>query len=91
VFGVDHGICFAVEPKLRTVLWAWRGEPLTADETGMLERLAGTLADGLGNALTELLSNRELAAARRRIDYLVASGRFPDPVPGRPAIPWPPY
>ena len=25
LYGVDHGICFAVEPKLRTVLWAWRG------------------------------------------------------------------
>jgi hypothetical protein len=23
IHGCDHGICFAVEPKLRTVLWGW--------------------------------------------------------------------
>src|SRR3989304_5736460 len=46
VFGVDHGICFAVEPKLRTVLWGWHGEPFTTDEMGVLERLASELAGG---------------------------------------------
>jgi uncharacterized repeat protein (TIGR03843 family) len=91
VFGVDHGICFAVEPKLRTVLWAWRGEPLTQDETSMLERLRVGLADGLGSALGDLLSKREIAATRSRVDDLLANGRFPHPLPGRPAIPWPPY
>ena len=91
VFGVDHGICFAVEPKLRTVLWAWRGERFTPDETGVLELFGGALGDGLGDAVGELLSTREIAATRRRIDELVASGRFPDPLPGRPSIPWPPY
>jgi uncharacterized repeat protein (TIGR03843 family) len=91
VFGVDHGICFAVEPKLRTVLWAWRGEPLTAEETGMLERLGLALADGLGGALRGLLSKREIAATRSRVDDLIAGGHFPHPLPGRPAIPWPPY
>jgi uncharacterized repeat protein (TIGR03843 family) len=91
VFGVDHGICFAADPKLRTVLWAWRGEPLTPDETGMLERLRLALGDGLGDALGKLLSAREIAATWSRLDDLLASGRFPHPLPGRPAIPWPPY
>ena len=91
VFGVDHGICFAVEPKLRTVLWAWRGERFTPAEIGVLEGLGGALADGLADALGDLLSGREIAATRRRIDGLLAAGRFPHPLPGRPAIPWPPY
>ena len=30
VFGVDHGVCFSPVPKLRTVLWGWRGDPLGA-------------------------------------------------------------
>ncbi|HVA85067.1 MAG TPA: SCO1664 family protein, partial [Candidatus Saccharimonadales bacterium] len=25
IFGVDHGICFSPDPKLRTILWGWRG------------------------------------------------------------------
>ena len=29
VHGVDHGVTFNVEDKLRTVLWGWAGEPLT--------------------------------------------------------------
>ena len=29
VYGVDHGICFSVDPKLRTLLWRWAGKPLT--------------------------------------------------------------
>jgi uncharacterized repeat protein (TIGR03843 family) len=91
VFGVDHGICFAVEPKLRTVLWVWRGEPLTPNEAGMLERLALALANDLGDALGELLSKREIAATRNRVDDLLTAGHFPHPLPGRPAIPWPPY
>ena len=27
VYGVDHGICFSVDPKLRTLLWRWAGKP----------------------------------------------------------------
>src|SRR5664280_1160493 len=39
VQGIDNGLCFAVEPKLRTVLWRWRGQPLTDEERAVLERL----------------------------------------------------
>jgi uncharacterized repeat protein (TIGR03843 family) len=91
VFGVDHGICFAVEPKLRTVLWVWRGERVTADELATLQELAAKLDGGLGSSLSELLSRREILAMRRRVKELIGAGRFPDPIPGQPAIPWPPY
>ena len=91
VFGVDHGICFALEPKLRTVLWAWHGQPFTSDEVAVLERLAGGLGDGLAEDLRELLSPREVAATQRRVAALLRAGGFPDPIPGRPALPWPPY
>jgi len=91
VFGVDHGICFAVEPKLRTVLWAWHGDALAPDDVAVLEGLAAELGDGLGVDVGKLLSRREVAATRRRIDTLLRTRRFPDPLPGRPALPWPPY
>ena len=91
VFGVDHGICFAVEPKLRTVLWAWRGEPFTEGERTVLESLSDGLSNDLGAAVGELLSAAEVRATRARIAELLSTGRFPVPLPDRPAIPWPPY
>jgi uncharacterized repeat protein (TIGR03843 family) len=95
VYGVDHGICFAVEPKLRTVLWVWRGDRLTDEEVGTLAKVRAALDEasdgGLGQALAALLSRREIAATRRRVARLIETRRFPEPIPGQPAIPWPPY
>ncbi len=89
--GIDNGLCFAVEPKLRTVLWRWRGQSLTAEERAVLERLANDLRGPLGQELTPLLLPDEIAAMLRRIDALLVSGRMPRPDRNRPAIPWPPY
>jgi uncharacterized repeat protein (TIGR03843 family) len=91
LMGVDHGICFAVEPKLRTVLWAWRGQPLEADELDVVRRVCGALDGDLGAALGELLTRAEVRATSRRAAALLESGRFPQPDPYRPAVPWPPY
>ncbi|MFI5261222.1 MAG: SCO1664 family protein [Candidatus Limnocylindrales bacterium] len=91
VHGVDHGICFAVEPKLRTVLWNWRGERFTTAERRLLETLATELAGPLGAGLGRLLTAHEVAATRARVAQLLATGRFPQPDPDRPAMPWPPF
>jgi len=89
--GIDNGLCFAVEPKLRTVLWRWRGQPLTAEERGVFEHLHGQLAGELGDELRQLLAPDELAATSRRIEALLRSGAMPRPDRNRPAVPWPPY
>ena len=91
VFGVDHGVTFSMVPKLRTVLWGWRGSAFTADELAGLERLAVALRGDLARQLAGLLSRGEIAATRRRVDTLLASRRFPLPRPDWPAIPWPPF
>lgn len=91
VYGVDHGICFAAEPKLRTVLWAWRGKKLVDEELDVARTVSEQLDGSLGVALGELLSARELAAAKRRAEALLSRGRFPQPDPTRPAVPWPPF
>jgi hypothetical protein len=91
VMGVDHGICFHVEPKLRTVLWAWRGEPFEAAERSLLETFRDAIAGPLADRLGSLLSTAEVVAIGERIDALRATGRFPMPAPDRPAVPWPPY
>jgi hypothetical protein len=91
LYGVDHGVCFSVDPKLRTVLWAWRGTPIEAAELAVLERLRADLEKALGAALLELLDEDEVSATHARIDDLLRSGRFPEPPVDWPAVPWPPY
>ena len=91
VFGVDHGVCFSTVPKLRTVLWGWRGRPFEADELAGLERIAEGLRGDLARDLAPLLSRAEIAATRRRVDGLLETRRFPQPRPDWPAIPWPPF
>jgi hypothetical protein len=91
VFGVDHGICFHAEPKLRTVLWQWRGTPLAEPELATLRRLRADLDGGLGRDLGRLLAPAEIRALGARLHRLIVDGCFPHPDPDRPAIPWPPY
>jgi uncharacterized repeat protein (TIGR03843 family) len=91
LYGVDHGVCFSVDPKLRTVLWGWRGGPIEAGERKVLRRLRADLNGSLGAALGELLQPAEVEATRARLDVLIGSGRFPMPSPDWPAVPWPPY
>jgi hypothetical protein len=91
VHGVDHGVCFSPVPKLRTVLWGWRGEPMAPDELDGLGRIRQALDDDLGHRLTTLLSPTEVRATTRRVDALLADGRFPLPSPTWPAVPWPPF
>lgn len=91
IFGVDHGVTFSPEPKLRTILWGWRGQPLDDDELAMLDELREELAGELGTRLHTLLAPEEVRATERRVARLRSRGRFPQPDPDRPAIPWPPF
>lgn len=49
IYGIDHGVTFAVPGKLRTLLWGWARQPLTGEAVEMLERLRGELAGPLGS------------------------------------------
>ena len=90
VAAIDHGLAFHEEPKLRTVLWGWAGEPLADDETEALERTASRWQSGAGQSpLQALLSAREIRCTARRLNDLIASGRFPVPDGMWPALPWP--
>ena len=90
VYGVDHGVCFHVEDKLRTVLWGWVGGPLPAEVTPALSRLASLLDGELGADLASHLTVAEVAAVAGRTRRLLAGGRFPSPSEDWPAVPWPP-
>jgi uncharacterized repeat protein (TIGR03843 family) len=90
-FGVDHGVCFHSEDKLRTVLWGWAGEPLTDDELAGVEGVACGLDGDLGAALRPLLTAVEIRALRARCHRLLRQGTFPQPAGGWPVIPWPAF
>jgi uncharacterized repeat protein (TIGR03843 family) len=89
LFVVDHGTCFSDEPKLRTVLWDYVGEPIPPEEFHDLGALREALDAGpTREALDALLSRGEVRATIVRLEDLLAGGRFPEPGPGRP-YPWP--
>ncbi|BDZ43596.1 phosphatidylinositol kinase [Paraoerskovia sediminicola] len=87
--GVDHGVTFHVEPKLRTVLWGWVGEPLDDDELAGVARVRSGLRGDLGVRLAELLTDAEVEALDERGAVLAREARFPRPAGGMPAVPWP--
>ncbi|MGC0141922.1 SCO1664 family protein [Pseudactinotalea sp. Z1732] len=90
-YGVDHGLTFHSDNKLRTVLWGWLGHDLHAEERAGLERLQGALDTDLGDPLGELISGSEIAALVGRCDHLLRHARFPAPAGEMPPIPWPPF
>lgn len=85
LFGIDHGLCFHEEFKLRTVIWDFAGEPIPdALRTSVAALLEG---DRLG-AVDHHLDEGERSALRRRIDLVVHARTFPADPTGR-AVPWP--
>ena len=91
VYGVDHGICFSVDPKLRTLLWRWAGQPLPDDALEVLEKLTGDLMGDLGEELHQHLTRREVRRTQQRVAELLRTGRYPQPSGDWPALPWPPF
>jgi len=89
VFAIDHGLCFALGPRLRTVIWDFAGDELAGEERAALDRLRTALAGGnLRARLLELLEVEEVDATGDRVSALLEAGRFPHPGPDHP-YPWP--
>ncbi|MDG2263364.1 MAG: SCO1664 family protein [Actinomycetota bacterium] len=84
IWGIDHGLCFSEDFKLRTVIWEFGGEPIDERELGDLAELEG----GLPERLTDLLSRQECAALYSRILYLLEKKALPSDDTGR-RYPWP--
>jgi len=91
LYGCDHGVCFAEDYKLRTVLWQWRGKTLPRRSLEALRRLNAQLNDGgLEAELSSLLSAAEIAATKARVETLLEHRVHPYPPTDWPAVPWPP-
>jgi uncharacterized repeat protein (TIGR03843 family) len=95
VQGIDHGVTFSVEDKLRTLLWQWRGDPLPDDVVDVLERLEAELGQHLDGPLAcdlrDLMTRQETARTRTRVRRLLRDGTYPVPHGDWPPVPWPPF
>lgn len=92
-YGVDHGVCFHEEDKLRTVLWGWAGERLLPEHRDAVAALADRLEGdrGVRDVFARLLTGDEVDALVARCRRLVRCGRMPNPSDTWPSIPWPAF
>ena len=84
VWGIDHGLCFAADFKLRTVIWEFGGEEIPEPLIRAVERVADTLPLDVAS----LLSDDEVTAVDERAAWLVEHRQFPVDPSGR-RYPWP--
>ncbi|HOA22697.1 MAG: SCO1664 family protein [Aggregatilineales bacterium] len=90
IWAIDHGVCFNTQPKLRSVIWDFAGDPIPEDLLCDVEKLCSALEQtDPPHPLRELLSLREYEALQRRVARLLETRSFPYPSTGR-HYPWPP-
>lgn len=84
LWGIDNGLCFHPDPKVRTVIWEFGGERVPA---GLLADVEAALPklDVLG----DLLDEEEIAATRARAEHLLRVKTFPIADASRHCYPWP--
>ena len=85
VYAIDNALTFHAEPKLRTVIWDFGGEPIPA---GLLADVRGLVEAGMPPSLTTLIDAAEQAALLKRARAVSQARRFPRDDSGR-RYPWP--
>jgi uncharacterized repeat protein (TIGR03843 family) len=90
IWCIDHGLTFNTQPKLRTVIWDFAGQPIPPDLRNDLRTFKADLAspNAVRRTLENLLSAREIKTLQQRLDRLLKTSHFPAPGPGR-NVPWP--
>lgn len=92
LWAIDHGVCFNVDHKLRSVIWEFSGDPIPPDQMAALKAFQEKLAintDLLRTQLNNLLNTEEVMALLHRLRTLIDQAIFPHPGLGR-HYPWPP-
>jgi uncharacterized repeat protein (TIGR03843 family) len=84
IWGIDHGLCFSADFKLRTVIWEFGGEEIDDSLLAAVERIAGSLPLDVSS----LLDGEEVEAFGERAAWLLEHRRLPVDPTGR-RYPWP--
>lgn len=92
LWGIDHGLTFNTDHKLRTVIWDWQGEAIPGPLKHQLEafRRDPKRVAALRSELLELLTPAEVELFFKRIEAVASRGQYP-PMHSRRAVPWPWY
>ncbi len=85
IWGIDNGLSFHADFKLRTVIWEFGGDELDDDTMSDLQRLVD---DGLPDSLASLLGAFEREAVLARTRALLRNGALPVDETGH-RYPWP--
>jgi uncharacterized repeat protein (TIGR03843 family) len=85
LWGIDHGLCFHTEAKLRTVMWEFSGEELPSEILAACERLV----DSVPARLEPFLIDDERDALQERARALLREPCYPAPREDYRAYPWP--
>lgn len=85
IWGIDHGLCFHVQHKLRTVIWDFAGEPVDPADLAAVGRL---VEKGPPESLQSLLHPEECRALMARARHLLQEQLLPEPRTDHP-YPWP--
>jgi uncharacterized repeat protein (TIGR03843 family) len=85
IWGIDNGLSFHAEFKLRTVIWDFGGEEIDDELLADLQSLVDT---GLNDAVKELLGTFERDAVLGRARALIREGVLPIDESGH-RYPWP--
>ena len=91
VFGIDHGVSFHTQWKLRTVIWDFAGESIPPGVCADLHTLLDDLQQrgALHDRLATMLDRFELDALRARTEHLIATGVLPEADRDYHSYPWP--
>jgi uncharacterized repeat protein (TIGR03843 family) len=90
MWAIDHGVCFHMQPKLRTVIWDFAATTIPDALLSDLDKLhKAIMSRELVPTMGEFLTEREISALCERADRLISARKFPEPGPGR-QYPWPP-
>lgn len=92
LWAIDHGLCFNVDHKLRTILQHFCGGPLPPEVLGELRAFQGSLErrEDARRRLAAALGAEEVAAFDARVDWLAEHGVYPW-LNGYRSVPWPPF
>ena len=84
IWGIDHGLCFSADFKLRTVVWEFGGEAI---EPALLDAIQ-PIVNRVPLEIATLLADDEVAALQERAQWVAANPTFPVDQSGR-RYPWP--